>query len=62
MRIALTPPCGPVFVDLPLDYVFMEAVAEDPPAPLPQPWLGEAAATAAIDRARGAPARRPSGR
>ena len=51
MRIALTPPYGPVFVDLPLDYVFMEAPAEDPPAPLPQAWLGEPAATAAIDRA-----------
>ena len=29
MRIALTPPYGPVFVDLPLDYVFMEAAAAE---------------------------------
>jgi acetolactate synthase-1/2/3 large subunit len=50
MRIALTPPYGPVFVDLPLDYVFMEAPAGDPPAPLPQPWLGEAAPAGAIDK------------
>jgi acetolactate synthase-1/2/3 large subunit len=43
MRIALTPPFGPVFVDLPLDYVFGEAPAPDDPGPLPEPWRGEPA-------------------
>ena len=40
MRTALTPHSGPVFVDFPLDYVFMESPSEPeaPPAPLPQPW------------------------
>jgi acetolactate synthase I/II/III large subunit len=32
LRVALEPPTGPAFVDLPLDHVFMEAPAEEAPA------------------------------
>src|SRR6202035_2701685 len=48
MQIALTPHTGPAFIDFPLDYVFMEAGEPEPPAALPEPWLGEGAARRAI--------------
>ncbi len=51
MRTALTPHGGPTFVDLPLDYVFSEAEADSAPAPLPEPWRGEPADPAQIERA-----------
>jgi acetolactate synthase-1/2/3 large subunit len=46
---ALAPPSGPVFLDFPLDYVFMEA--EDLGAPPLVAAHGELADTGAIDRA-----------
>ena len=42
LRATVEPFSGPAFVDFPLDYVFMEAEAPDPPAPLPEPWRGPA--------------------
>src|SRR2546421_4585243 len=51
VRSAISPHSGPAFVDLPLDYVFGAADAPDPPAPLPEPWLGQSAATRDMDRA-----------
>src|SRR5947207_2529732 len=37
VKSAVVPYSGPTFVDLPLDYVFGEATAPDPPPPLPDP-------------------------
>jgi acetolactate synthase-1/2/3 large subunit len=51
MRAALLPHCGPTFIDFPLDHVFNAAEEPDAPPPLPQPWRGEGAEAAAIDRA-----------
>ena len=51
IEAALAPHSGPVFVDFPLDLVFGEAGEPTPPPPLPQPWLGPAADTRAIERA-----------
>ena len=51
MHAALTPHPGPVFLDFPLDHVFMEAVESRPPTPLPEPWRGPAADASAVDRA-----------
>jgi len=47
--VALTAPAGPVFVDLPMDYVFMEAPEPDLPAPAPQ---ARSAPEAAVEAAR----------
>jgi acetolactate synthase-1/2/3 large subunit len=51
MRVALTPHTGPAFADFPLDCVFMEAEAPEPPAPLPEPWRGAGADPRALERA-----------
>jgi acetolactate synthase I/II/III large subunit len=51
MRSALLPHSGPAFIDFPLDHVFNAAEEPDAPAPLPQPWRGQGAEAAAIDRA-----------
>ncbi len=51
MRTALRPATGPTFIDLPLDHVFMEAEAGDPPPPLPEPWTEAGADTVAIESA-----------
>ena len=51
VRVALSPPGGPTFVDFPLDQVFVEAPEPEPPPALPQPWLGTGADSGAIDRA-----------
>src|SRR5207248_430822 len=51
MRVAILPHSGPTFLDFPLDYVFTEAVEPEPPAPLPEPWLGDGASGGALDRA-----------
>ena len=53
MRTALTPHSGPVFVDFPLDYVFMESPSEpEAPPGLPQPWnAGLDVDQRALDRA-----------
>ncbi len=53
MRTALTPHSGPVFVDFPLDYVFMESPSEpETPPALPQPWsAGLDVDQRALDRA-----------
>ncbi|MGH3075143.1 MAG: acetolactate synthase, partial [Gaiellales bacterium] len=37
LDLALEAPCGPTFVDYPLDVVFSEAEAEIPAAPVPEP-------------------------
>jgi acetolactate synthase-1/2/3 large subunit len=54
VRTALTPRSGPVFVDFPLDQVFMEA-REAPGSPGAgrafEPWRGDAADPAMIERA-----------
>jgi acetolactate synthase I/II/III large subunit len=50
LRAAITPHCGPSFVDFPLDQVFGEAEPV-PAAPLPEPWTGPGAGSAAIERA-----------
>lgn len=44
-------PCGPAFLDFPLDYVFMEAEEPDSSEPLPEPWKGSAADGAELERA-----------
>ena len=51
MRAAVQPATGPVFVDLPLDHVFMEAEAAELPPPLPEPWSDDGADAAQIARA-----------
>ena len=48
---SVAPHSGPTFVDLPLDYVFAEAVSPDPPASLPDPSSGPGADSHDIDRA-----------
>jgi acetolactate synthase-1/2/3 large subunit len=54
VRMALTPRSGPVFVDFPLDQVFMEA-PDGPGSPGPgralEPWRGDGAEAAMIERA-----------
>ncbi|MGI8411638.1 MAG: acetolactate synthase [Solirubrobacteraceae bacterium] len=61
IRTALTPPCGPTFLDFSLDHVFMEAERSAPPAPLPEPWLGPGADAVAVEGAAAllAEAKRP---
>jgi acetolactate synthase-1/2/3 large subunit len=51
MGTAITPHPGPVFLDFPLDYVFMEAAESAPPEPLPEPWRGPGADARGLDRA-----------
>jgi acetolactate synthase-1/2/3 large subunit len=51
IEAALTPHCGPVFLDFPLDQVFTEAVEPDPPPELPEAWRGPGADARAIERA-----------
>jgi acetolactate synthase-1/2/3 large subunit len=51
MRSAVTPHSGPVFLDFPLDHVFMEADAPLTSEPLPEPWRGAAADSRELDRA-----------
>src|SRR5690242_11958202 len=51
MRTALTPRSGPTFLDFPLDHVFSEADAPEPPPPLPEPWRDSGAGAREIDRA-----------
>ncbi len=51
MRNAIAPHSGPAFLDFPLDYVFGEADRPEPPAPLPEPWVGAGADPRQIDRA-----------
>ncbi|HEX8976858.1 MAG TPA: acetolactate synthase [Solirubrobacteraceae bacterium] len=51
MRIAVTPPSGPVFLDFGLDHVFSEAALPADADPLPQPWSGPVADGLAIERA-----------
>ena len=48
---AMTPHFGPVFVDFPLDYVFMGAPSDDDSPGVPEPWLGPGASGAGLDRA-----------
>ncbi len=50
LATALTPRTGPTFVDLPLDFVFMEADVPDEPAALPDPAAMPAAEGGAIER------------
>ncbi len=50
IRVALTPPTGPVFVDFPLDQVFMEAPEREPAPAQSQLWLGEGASPDLIER------------
>ena len=40
MRAALTPHYGPVFLDFPMDHVFMESDAPEVTTGLPQAWTG----------------------
>src|SRR5579859_7212050 len=42
LRLAVSPPTGPAFLDFPLDQVFMEAAVDPAPATLPEPWRGPA--------------------
>jgi acetolactate synthase I/II/III large subunit len=53
LDLSLSPPCGPTFVDYPLDVVFSEADAEIPAAPgsEPQPAPGVEEAAALLGRA-----------
>jgi acetolactate synthase-1/2/3 large subunit len=51
MRAAIAPHPGPVFLDFPLDYAFMEAAQPQSPRPLPQPWRGPGADSRALDGA-----------
>ena len=48
---ALTPPTGPVFIDLPLDQVFMTAAPPDSPPAVIAPWEGDGADPALLGRA-----------
>ena len=48
---ALTPPCGPVFIDFPLDQVFGSAARPEGPPRRIEPWRGDGAEAAAIARA-----------
>jgi acetolactate synthase-1/2/3 large subunit len=51
VRVALTPHSGPTFVDFPLDHVFTEAEEPQPGPRAPEPWRGEGADAAAVERA-----------
>ncbi len=51
MGTAVTPHSGPVFLDFPLDHVFMEADAPAAIEPLPEPWRGPGADSGDVDRA-----------
>jgi acetolactate synthase-1/2/3 large subunit len=51
MQAAVTPHSGPVFLDFPLDHVFMEADVPLAVDPLPEPWRGAAADPRDLDRA-----------
>jgi acetolactate synthase-1/2/3 large subunit len=48
---ALSPPSGPVFIDFPLDQVFMTAAPDDELPRATEPWTGPAADAAGIARA-----------
>src|SRR5438270_5918740 len=48
IHAAATAPCGPTFIDFPLDQVFGEAPEPDPAPPLPEPWCGAGADPAAV--------------
>jgi acetolactate synthase-1/2/3 large subunit len=48
---ALTPPCGPAFIDFPLDQVSGSAAPPEGPPPRIEPWRGDGAEAAAIARA-----------
>jgi acetolactate synthase I/II/III large subunit len=50
-RVAVSPHGGPVFLDFPMDYVFMEAPDRSAPPPAEAAATGPGAAAAAIDRA-----------
>jgi acetolactate synthase-1/2/3 large subunit len=50
MRAAIVPHSGPTFLDFPLDQVFSEAGSAEPPAPLPEPWLGPGADTSSVEQ------------
>src|SRR5881227_4180397 len=50
VRVAMTPPTGPTFMDFPLDQVFMEADEGRPSRPLGDPSLGEGAPPDSIER------------
>ncbi len=51
MRTALEPHSGPVFLDFPMDHVFMESDAPAVTEPLPEPWRGAAADGDQLERA-----------
>ena len=51
MRTALEPHSGPVFLDFPMDHVFMESDAPAITEPLPEPWRGAGADGDEIERA-----------
>jgi acetolactate synthase-1/2/3 large subunit len=52
LRVAVTPRSGPVFLDFPLDHVFMEAEeVNEAEYSLPEPWTGPGADGAALERA-----------
>jgi acetolactate synthase-1/2/3 large subunit len=51
IRVALAPPSGPVFLDFPLDQVFMEAPEPELASASSEPWRGEGADERAVDRA-----------
>jgi acetolactate synthase I/II/III large subunit len=51
IEAALTPHSGPAFLDFPLDLVFTEAPAPDPPTVLSEPWQAAGADTRTIERA-----------
>jgi acetolactate synthase-1/2/3 large subunit len=53
MRTALTPHSGPTFLDFPLDHVFGEADAPEPPPPLTEPWRDPGAEAREVERAAG---------
>src|SRR5829696_2961252 len=51
LSAAVTPHSGPAFLDFPLDYVFSEAPEPAPATALPEPWTGDGADAAELDRA-----------
>ncbi|HEX4673517.1 MAG TPA: acetolactate synthase [Solirubrobacteraceae bacterium] len=51
IEAALTPHSGPAFLDFPLDLVFTEAAAPDPPAAFTEPWHAQGADDRATARA-----------
>ncbi len=51
LAVAIAAPSGPVFIDFPLDQVFMEAPEGGAAPALAEPWRGAGAAPEAIERA-----------